>query len=62
MGIVVENKKNLGGVFGLRNESDKIWQVAYLDKPVVMYEKGKVVTLIPDTEIVVGNEKIIIKQ
>ena len=60
VGTVIESKKTLG-VFGLRNDSNQIWQVAYPDKPVVTYEKGKTVTLIPETEITIGDCKVTVK-
>jgi len=57
----VESKKN-PGVFGLKNDSDKIWSVDYPGKETMTYEPSKVVTMIPDTVITVGNKKIEIKQ
>ena len=58
-GTFVENKKTQG-VFGLKNDSDIIWQVEYPEKPIMTYEKGKVVTLIPNTVITIGNNKIVV--
>ena len=59
-GEFVESKKT-SGVFGLKNLSSSIWQVEYPEKPVMTYENGKVVTLIPDTTITIGNIKITVK-
>jgi len=50
----MKSKKN-AGVFGLRNMSNLTWLVNYPDKPPANYEPEKVVTLIPDTEIIIGN-------
>ncbi len=59
--VFLESKKT-PGVFGLRNDSDKIWQVTYPEKPVATYEPGKTVTLIPDAEITIGNTKVEVKK
>lgn len=61
LGTFMESKKT-PGVFGLRNDSDKIWSVAYPEKPIATYESGKTVTLIPDTEITIGNCKLVVKK
>lgn len=57
----MESKKT-PGVFGLKNDSNTIWNVQYPGKPATTYEPGKVVTMIPDTVIEIGNQKIEIKQ
>ena len=58
--LFVESKKT-AGVFGLKNESDYVWEVTYPDNTVRNYNKGEVVTLVPDTTIVFGNNKIVVK-
>ncbi len=60
-GTFVESKKT-AGVFGLKNDSTIVWQVEYPGKPVMTYENGKVVTLIPETVITIGNNKVEIKK
>lgn len=57
IGTFVESKKN-PGVFGLKNDSDLIWSVTYPDNPARTYEPSKVVTMIPNTIINVGNKEI----
>ena len=57
----VESKKN-PGVFGLKNETQLIWSVEYPGRDAMPYEPGKVVTVIPDTCIHVGNKTIEIKK
>ena len=57
IGTFVESKKN-PGVFGLKNDSDIIWSVEYPGKPIMTYEPGKVVTMIPETVITIANKKI----
>ena len=61
IGTVVESKKTKG-VFGLKNDSTMIWTVEYPEKPIVTYEPGKVVTLIPQTKITIGNKTIVVKE
>ena len=61
MGTVVESKKTKG-VYGLKNESSFIWAVEYPEKPIVSYEPGKTVTLIPQTKITIGNKTIHIEE
>ena len=57
----VESKKN-PGVFGLKNETQLIWSVEYPGRGAMPYEPGKVVTVIPDTCIHIGNKTIEIKK
>ena len=57
VGSFVESKKT-PGVFGIKNLSGATWAVTYPDKPTMNYEVGKVVTLIPDTIIEIGNTKL----
>lgn len=57
----MESKKTTG-VFGLKNDSSYVWQVEYPNNPVKTYENGKVVTLIPETVITIGNTKVIVKK
>lgn len=59
-GIVVESKKTTG-VFGLKNTSQNVWLVRYPGKEEISYESGKTVTIIPGTEIQIGNKIIKIK-
>lgn len=61
IGTIVESKKTKG-VYGLRNESALIWAVEYPEKPIVSYEPGKTVTLIPQTKITIGNKTIRIEE
>ena len=61
VGTFVESKKN-PGVFGLKNDSSTIWNVEYPGKEPMTYEGGKVVTVIPDTVIAIGNKKIVIEK
>lgn len=61
VGTVVESKKTKG-VFGLKNDSTMIWTVEYPEKPIVTYEPGKVVTLIPQTKITIGNKTIVVEE
>lgn len=61
IGTFVESKKTRG-VFGLKNDSDKIWNVEYPGKPLTTYEPGKVVTVIPGTSIEIGNKKVVINK
>ena len=61
IGTVVESKKTKG-VYGLRNDSALIWAVEYPEKPVVSYEPGKTVTLIPQTKITIGSKTIKIEE
>lgn len=61
VGTVIESKKT-PGTFGLRNDSNQIWKVVYPEKPMIMYENGKTVSLIPETEITIGNCKVIVKK
>ena len=56
-----ESKKN-PGVFGLKNDSTTIWNVEYPGKEPMTYEGGKVVTVIPDTVITIGNKKVVIEK
>lgn len=60
IGTIIESKKTLG-VFGLKNETATLWQVTYPEKEAVIYGNGKVVTLIPDTEISIGNKILKVK-
>ena len=61
VGTFVESKKN-PGVFGLKNDSTTIWNVEYPGKEPMTYESGKVVTVIPDTVITIGNKKVVIEK
>lgn len=61
VGTFVESKKN-PGVFGLKNDSTTIWNVEYPGKEPMTYEGGKVVTVIPDTVITIGNKKVVIEK
>lgn len=61
IGTFVESKKN-PGVFGLKNDSTTIWNVEYPGKEPMTYEGGKVVTVIPDTVITIGNKKVVIEK
>ena len=61
IGSFVESKKN-PGVFGLKNDSTTIWNVEYPGKEPMTYENGKVVTVIPDTVINIGNKKVVIEK
>ena len=57
----VESKKN-PGVFGIKNDSNAIWSVNYPGKATMTYEPGKVVTMIPETTISIGNNTIQIEE
>lgn len=61
VGTFMESKKT-PGVFGIRNDSQDIWNVTYPGKLATPYAPGKVVTMIPNTVIEVGNKQIQIKQ
>lgn len=61
MGSFIESKKN-PGVFGLKNESNAIWNVEYPGKEPMTYENGKAVTVVPKTVINIGNKKIVIEK
>ena len=61
VGSFVESKKN-PGVFGLKNESRIVWSVEYPGKGAMTYEPGKVVTVIPETQIHVSNQIIHIEK
>ena len=57
----IESKKT-PGVFGLKNDSDIIWSVDYPGKETMTYEPGKVVTVIPETIIKIGNKTVEIQK
>ena len=57
----VESKKN-PGVWGLKNESQLTWSVEYPGRGAMPYESGKVVTVIPETHIHLGNKVIEIEK
>ena len=61
VGTFVESKKT-PGVYGLKNESPLGWEVTYPGKEVMVYETGKVVTVIPGTTIKFGNVTMEIKE
>ena len=61
MGSFIESKKN-PGVFGLKNESNAIWNVEYPGKEPMTYENGKAVTVVPKTVINIGNKKVVIEK
>ena len=60
VGSIVESKKTKG-VFGLKNNSGGTWLVKYPGKEAVSYDSGKTVTIIPGTEIQIGNKIIKLK-
>ena len=57
IGTFLESKKT-AGVFGLRNETSQIWSVEYPNIEPRTCEHGKVVTLVPDTQIHIGDKII----
>lgn len=57
VGTFMESKKT-PGAFGLRNDSTQIWAVNYPGKPMMNYEPGKTVSLIPGTIIQIGNKSV----
>ena len=60
VGTFMESKKT-PGAFGLRNDSSQIWAVNYPGKPMMNYEPGKTVSLIPGTTIEIGKSKITVR-
>ncbi len=60
VGTILESKKT-PGVYGLRNDSGRIWEVTYPGQSATTYAIGKTVTLMLGTEIKIGNVNVIVK-